>query len=49
MSTRNGDKARSGVEQKKKLLRRKRTQELRLALAAAAAAQKNVADTQPVA
>lgn len=47
MSTRNGDKARSGVAQKKKLLRRKRTQELRLALAAAAA-QKTVTESQPV-
>ncbi len=44
MSTRNGDKARSGVEQKKKLLRRKRTQELRLKLAAA---QENVVVSQP--
>ena len=35
MSKQNGDKARSGVEQKKKLQRRKRTQELRLAIAAA--------------
>ncbi len=43
MSKQNGDKARSGVAQKKKLLRRKRTQELRLAIAA----EKNVVESQP--
>ncbi len=45
MSTRNGDRSRSGIERKKKMIRRLKTQALRLELAAA---PKVVVESQPV-
>ena len=44
MSKRNGDKAHFGIARKKKMLRRKRTEELRQAIAAE---QKNISEPQP--
>ena len=45
MSTRNGDRARAGIERKKKMIRRLRTEALRVTLAAE---PKVVVESQPV-